>query len=118
MLLTARQAQTAKPRAKAYGIPDGGGLILWITPDDHRYWHFRYRMAASNRVSRLGPTLRARLCASSRSAIALREVRQIDMPGQTHIRFESASANSMMVFPASSGEMAMPFAVTSKATPF
>jgi len=56
MLLTARQAQTAKSRPKAYGVPDGSGLTLWITPDDHRYWHFRYRMGGkqeNNRASRL-----------------------------------------------------------------
>ena len=35
-----------------------------------------------------------------------------------HIACESASANSMMVFPASSGETAMPLVLTSKATPF
>jgi integrase len=54
MLLTARQAQAAKARPKAYGVPDGGGLTLWITPDDHRYWHFRYRMGGKQPRISLG----------------------------------------------------------------
>jgi integrase len=44
MPLTVLQIQNAKPQAKAYGLPDGGGLSLWIKPDGGKYWHFRYRI--------------------------------------------------------------------------
>jgi integrase len=44
MALTAREIQAAKPREKAYGLADGGGLSLWVTPIGQKYWHFRYRI--------------------------------------------------------------------------
>ncbi|RON42967.1 tyrosine-type recombinase/integrase [Pseudomonas frederiksbergensis] len=44
MPLTVLQIQNAKPQIKPYGLPDGGGLSLWIKPDGGKYWHFRYRI--------------------------------------------------------------------------
>lgn len=44
MPLTAREVQAAKPKNKPYGLADGAGLFLWITPTGQKYWHFRYRI--------------------------------------------------------------------------
>lgn len=55
MPLTAREVQTAKPKAKPYGIADGGGVFLWITADDHKYWHFRYSINGKQQRISLGP---------------------------------------------------------------
>lgn len=41
-MLTSREIINSKPRAKPYGLADGGGLFLWITPNGHKYWHFRF----------------------------------------------------------------------------
>lgn len=43
MALTALQIQAAKPKTKPYGLPDGNGLFLWVTPEGRKYWHFRFR---------------------------------------------------------------------------
>ncbi len=32
MALTDTEIKRAKPRVNAYGMTDGGGLYLWITP--------------------------------------------------------------------------------------
>jgi len=44
MALTTREIQAAKPKDKPYGLADGGGLFLWVTPTAKKYWHFRYRI--------------------------------------------------------------------------
>jgi hypothetical protein len=49
-----KPGKPSKARPKAYGIADGGGLTLWITPDDHRYWHFRYRIGGKQPRISLG----------------------------------------------------------------
>lgn len=44
MALTIREIQATKAREKAYGLADGNGLFLWVTPKGQKYWHFRYRL--------------------------------------------------------------------------
>jgi integrase len=44
MPLTVREVEAARPQPKPYGIADGDGLILWITPEGNKFWHFRYRL--------------------------------------------------------------------------
>jgi len=36
--LTDNQCKHAKPKAKGYGMPDGNGLILWVTPSGKKTW--------------------------------------------------------------------------------
>ncbi len=43
MALTIREIQATKPKDKPYGLADGAGLFLWVTPKGQKYWHFRYR---------------------------------------------------------------------------
>ncbi len=43
MPLTHIQCKNAKARSKAYRLPDGGGLFLWVTPTGSRIWRMRYR---------------------------------------------------------------------------
>jgi integrase len=41
--LTDNQCKHAKPKAKGYGMPDGDGLILWVTPSGKKTWLLRYK---------------------------------------------------------------------------
>ena len=41
--LTDTRIRTAKPKAKAYRIPDGKGLFLWVTPVGGKLWRWKYR---------------------------------------------------------------------------
>ncbi|MFP3563030.1 Arm DNA-binding domain-containing protein [Paraburkholderia sp. SIMBA_030] len=36
--------KAARPRSKPYCVADGDGLVLWVTPDGTKFWHFRYRL--------------------------------------------------------------------------
>ena len=40
--LTDNQCKFAKPKDKAYGLPDGDGMCLWITPNGKKAWVLRY----------------------------------------------------------------------------
>jgi integrase len=52
MELTALLCKNAKPRDKAYKLNDGRGLYLEITPNEGRYWRFKYRLhGKENRIS-------------------------------------------------------------------
>ena len=42
--LTVREIEAARPRPKPYGVADGDGLVLWVTPEGNKFWHFRYRL--------------------------------------------------------------------------
>src|SRR3546814_2236533 len=33
-----REIQAAKPKDKPYGLTDGSGLFLWVTPKGQKYW--------------------------------------------------------------------------------
>lgn len=44
MPLTVLQVKNAAPRATDYGMPDGGGLFLWIRPNGGKSWRFRFRL--------------------------------------------------------------------------
>ncbi|WP_269503991.1 tyrosine-type recombinase/integrase [Burkholderia sp. IMCC1007] len=44
MPLTVREVEAARPRPKPYGVADGDGLVLWVTPEGNKFWHFRYRL--------------------------------------------------------------------------
>jgi len=46
--LNDNQCKHAKPRAKAYGLPDGHGLSLWVTPIGKKVWLLRYEVPYTN----------------------------------------------------------------------
>ncbi|RMA82719.1 tyrosine-type recombinase/integrase [Umboniibacter marinipuniceus] len=49
--LTHREVSTAKPKAKAYTLRDGGGLILRIIPSGARNWVLEYKRPDGRRSS-------------------------------------------------------------------
>ena len=55
MRLTSREITNSKPRTKPYGLADGGGLFLWVNPNGHKYWHFRYSFDLKQHRISLGP---------------------------------------------------------------
>lgn len=46
--LNDNQCKHAKPRTKAYGLPDGHGLSLWVTPIGKKVWLLRYEVPYTN----------------------------------------------------------------------
>jgi len=42
--LTVREVEAARPRPKPYGVADGDGLVLRVTPEGNKFWRFRYRL--------------------------------------------------------------------------
>jgi hypothetical protein len=86
--LTVREVQAAKPKSKPYGLADGDGLLLWVTPDDSKFWHFRFRLRGKQPRISLGryPDIslqQARLEAAAYRALVAkgvdpREKRRID----------------------------------------
>jgi integrase len=54
MALTDTEIKRAKTKGKAYGMRDGGGLYLWITPPGGRLWRWKYRYQAKEKLMSLG----------------------------------------------------------------
>ena len=54
MPLTDIQLRTAKPAAKSYRLPDGGGLHLFVTPSGVRSWRWRYEQDGREKTLVLG----------------------------------------------------------------
>ena len=52
--LTDAALRGAKPRTKAYKLPDGKGLHLLIDPNGTRAWRFRYRFLGTEKMLSLG----------------------------------------------------------------
>ena len=53
-LLTETRIRQAKPAEKAYKLFDGGGLFLLVTPQGQKWWRFKYRFAAKEKLLSLG----------------------------------------------------------------
>ncbi len=51
--LTARQAQTAKPKDKVYRLSDGKNLYLCVRPSGSKSWQFRYTRPAQSKITYL-----------------------------------------------------------------
>ncbi len=83
MPLTAREVQTAQFQDKSYGLADGNGLFLWVTPEAQKYWHFRYRINGKQPRISLGvyPTVSLQLAREKAHEARLLVARGID-PGQ------------------------------------
>jgi integrase len=54
MTLTDTRIRSAKPKAKAYKLSDGGGMYLLVKPDGGRYWRLDYRFVGKRRTLALG----------------------------------------------------------------
>ncbi|MFZ2587546.1 MAG: Arm DNA-binding domain-containing protein [Alphaproteobacteria bacterium] len=54
MPLTNTAVANAKPRAKAYRLPDGEGLFLQISPQGGKYWRLRYFFNGKENMMGLG----------------------------------------------------------------
>ena len=53
-LLTDRQVQNAKPKAKPYRLADGDGLYLYVPLSGASSWQFRYRLGDKPQTATLG----------------------------------------------------------------
>lgn len=94
MALTAREIQAAKPKEKAYGLADGGGLSLWITALGQKYWHFRYRIHGKQPRISLGvyPTVSLQIAREKAAEMRALVAQGID-PDQKRKQDKLASAN-------------------------
>lgn len=54
MALTDTGIKRAKTKEKPYGMRDGGGLFLGITPPGGRLWRWKYRHQAKEKLMSLG----------------------------------------------------------------
>ena len=53
-MLTDRQVQNAKPKAKPYRLADGDGLYLYVPPSGASAWQFRYRLGDKPQTATIG----------------------------------------------------------------
>ena len=54
MALTDVKIRAAKPAAKAYRLPDSGGLYLLIAPSGGKLWRWNYRFGGKQKTMPLG----------------------------------------------------------------
>jgi integrase len=54
MPLSDAKCRNTKPGPKVIKLSDGGGLQLWITPNDKRYWRLAYRFEGKQKVHAIG----------------------------------------------------------------
>ena len=52
--LTDAAIRNAKPKAKAYKLPDGGALLLLVSPSGSKLWRYRYRLAGAENLYAIG----------------------------------------------------------------
>jgi integrase len=52
--LTDAKIRTAKAQKKAYRLPDGKGLFLWITPAGGKLWRWKYRHDGAEKLMSFG----------------------------------------------------------------
>lgn len=59
-MLTIKEIEAAKPKAKAYKLADGSGLYLEVMPSGAKYWRLKYRILGKEKRLALGvyPTVR------------------------------------------------------------
>ena len=48
-MLTIKEIEAAKPRAKPYKLADGDGVYLEVMPTGARYWRLKYRIAGKEK---------------------------------------------------------------------
>ena len=54
MPLTELEIKNAKPKEKAYRLPDGNGLYLDVRPTGKRVWRVKYKMTGKENTLTLG----------------------------------------------------------------
>jgi integrase len=54
MSLTETEIRKSKPGEKAYRLPDGKGLFLFVTPSGGKLWRFKYRHGGMQKLMALG----------------------------------------------------------------
>jgi len=52
--LTDTRIRSARPKAQAFKLSDGGGMYLLVTPEGGRYWRMDYRFLGKRRTVALG----------------------------------------------------------------
>lgn len=73
MPLTHTAVQSAKPRAKAFKLFDGGGLYLEVSPAGGKWWRWKYRFAGKENRLSLGVYPEVSLKAAREKRIAARQ---------------------------------------------
>ncbi|RQG73518.1 tyrosine-type recombinase/integrase [Pseudomonas aeruginosa] len=74
MPLTALQVKNAAPRAKDYGLADGGGLFLWIRAAGGKSWRFRFRLDGKQSHISLGTVDKVTLAQARQLASEARQL--------------------------------------------
>ena len=59
-MLTDKEIQSAKPRAKLYRLADGEGVYLEVSPGGGKLWRLRYRFSGKEKMLALGKYPRVR----------------------------------------------------------
>jgi integrase len=59
-MLTDKEIQSAKPRAKLYRLADGNGVYLEVSPAGGKLWRLRYRFGGKEKMLALGKYPRVR----------------------------------------------------------
>lgn len=95
-LLPLEKFRPPNPRTSLpYGLADGGGLSLWVTPAGQRYWHFRYRIDGKQPRVSVGvyPTISLQFAREKAAEMCALVARGID-PGQKRKQDKQASTES------------------------
>jgi hypothetical protein len=71
-MLTDREIQNAKPRAKLYRLRDGEGLHLEVSPAGGKLWRLRYRFGGAEKMLALGKYPEVRAPAARKAAAEAR----------------------------------------------
>ncbi|SET28814.1 Integrase [Nitrosomonas marina] len=72
MKLTDSILKAAKPKDKAYSLPDGKGLVLYIQPSGAKWWRFRYRHNGKAKMLSLGTYPTVSLAKARKEHVELR----------------------------------------------
>ena len=72
-MLTDKQIQNAKPRAKPYKLADGDGLHLEVSPAGGKLWRLRYRFGSKEKMLALGKYPEVRGPAARKAAAEARQ---------------------------------------------
>ena len=74
MPLTALQVKNAPPRVADYGLPDGGGLFLWVRASGGKSWRFRFRLDGKQSHISIGTLERVTLAQARHKATEARNL--------------------------------------------
>lgn len=92
--LTDIQPRTAKPKAKAYKLADGGGLYLLINPDGAKYWRMDYRFGEARKTLAFGKYPEVTLAEARNKRLAARKLLDQDVDPSQAKRIEKIAKNT------------------------